>query len=270
MESVFSRTKSGYEASDAGCSGWYPDVLHGGAVAAFIAHFCAAYPTQQSMRLVRITVNLFKPVIRNNLEVVVEPIRDSKYLQVLEAKLLRKGGLVATASVLKIRERASQDLTEHDSDETLEFPEPINAFKFANPSARDIRNFASHAVELNRVSGMPFVENGPGSLWVRPKLQLIENEPLLPGLNAIIAADFGNAISSVFPIHSHVYINPDLGVELYRLPQGEWVGIKSVTHNTNEGIGLVQTKLYDRKGLVGSAHQSLVIDSRERFFKGVN
>ncbi|HJN37218.1 MAG TPA: thioesterase family protein [Gammaproteobacteria bacterium] len=270
MESVFRRVKSGYEASASGCAGWYPDVLHGGAVAGFISHFCTSYPTSKPMRLARVTVDLFKPVIRNHLEVSVEVLRNSKNLQVLEAKLLRKGSLVAKASVLKIRENASIGLACHDSSDKLDFPDPVNVFKLTNPSMNEIRNFAKDAVEINRVEGMPFDEDGPGSLWIRPKLNLIEGESMHPGISAIVAADFGNAISSVFPLDSHIYINADLGVEFYRMPRGEWIGVESITHNTQDGVGLVQTKLYDREGLIGGAHQCLVMDTREHFFKGVN
>ena len=270
MESVFRRVKSGYEASDAGCAGWYPDVLHGGAVAGFISHFCLSYPTTKPMRLARVTVDLFKPVVRDHLEVSVSVIRDSRNLQVLEAKLLRKGVLVAQASMLKIRESNSAKITRHDSQSSLNFPEPIQTLQLTNPSMTAIKNFAKDAVEINRVKGMPFVENGPGSLWIRPKLNLIEGESMHAGIGAIVAADFGNAISSVVPIDSHIYINADLGVEFYRMPESDWIGVESVTHNTEDGVGLVQTALYDRKGLIGSAHQCLVMDTRENFFKGVN
>ena len=76
----------------------------------------------------------------------------------------------------------------------------------------------------------------------------------------VAAADFGNGISSVVPIDSHIFINPDLSVHVTRPPVGEWVALAAVTHPTDRGVGLAESAMYDRDGRIGRAVQSLLLD----------
>jgi hypothetical protein len=58
-------------------------------------------------------------------------------------------------------------------------------------------------------------------------------------------------------------VNPDLTVHLFRLPVDEWVCLDAVTRiNLEPGagsMGLAESALFDRRGRLGRACQSLVV-----------
>jgi hypothetical protein len=86
-------------------------------------------------------------------------------------------------------------------------------------------------------------------------------EPLSPLCRACAAADFGNGISSLLP-DTHTYINPDLTVYLHRYPEGEWICLDAVTRIQTDGIGLAESRLFDERGPIGTAMQSLIVAER--------
>ena len=57
-------------------------------------------------------------------------------------------------------------------------------------------------------------------------------------------------------------INADLSVSLHRPLDGEWVGLDSVSVYEPSGVGLADTRLYDVRGPIGRAVQSLIVEAR--------
>ena len=78
----------------------------------------------------------------------------------------------------------------------------------------------------------------------------------------LIAADAGNGVSATLDWRHWVFINVDLSVHLHRMPVGEWVCLDAITLPERSGIGLADTALYDERGPLGRAAQTLLVDSR--------
>ena len=57
------------------------------------------------------------------------------------------------------------------------------------------------------------------------------------------------------------YVNPDLTIDLHRLPIGEWVALTANSIAQPSGIGLASSVLADRDGVIGSALQSLYVEA---------
>ena len=103
---------------------------------------------------------------------------------------------------------------------------------------------------------------GAGSDWIRVLTDLLADTPLAPFERVICAADFGNGVSASLPFEEYMFLNADLTVHIFRMPVDEWVLIDAITHSGDRGIGLAESALYDREGLLGRACQSLVITKR--------
>ncbi len=74
-------------------------------------------------------------------------------------------------------------------------------------------------------------------------------------------ADFGNGVSWVLPRHERwQFINPDLTVALHRLPAGGWVCLEAETVVEGHGIGQAVSRLWDERGRLGWALQSLLLE----------
>jgi hypothetical protein len=105
-----------------------------------------------------------------------------------------------------------------------------------------------------------FLEPGPGTVWIRPRVPLVEGEPITPLQRTMLAADGGNGISAPLDWSRFIFINTDLTVHLLRPPEGEWVCLDSVTNV--DGVGITDTALWDEKGRIGRAAQTLLVRER--------
>ena len=56
------------------------------------------------------------------------------------------------------------------------------------------------------------------------------------------------------------FINPDLTVTLHRLPDDEWVCLDSGTRLGPAGVGTAESALWDERGSLGRAIQTLLVE----------
>jgi len=103
---------------------------------------------------------------------------------------------------------------------------------------------------------------GPTSIWMRT-LPIVEGEKPSPFESLCPLADCGNGISrnSTFAVAS--FVNPDLTITVFRLPESEWLASQAVSFWEPTGIGMSQAQLYDEKGAVGFALQMLIVKPTE-------
>ena len=107
-----------------------------------------------------------------------------------------------------------------------------------------------------------FVERGPASVWMRMRMPLVEGEPISPLSRVLSAADSGNGISAELDFRTDLFINTDLTVHLFRMPEGEWVCIDAQTRQDANGIGVAQSVIWDEHRRIGAGAQALLIGSR--------
>ena len=55
------------------------------------------------------------------------------------------------------------------------------------------------------------------------------------------------------------FVNPDLTIILHRLPESEWLASSAISFWEPTGIGLSQATLFDEKGPIGVASQTLLV-----------
>jgi hypothetical protein len=125
----------------------------------------------------------------------------------------------------------------------------------------DLHAFHYDGAEHRFVVGS-WAELGPVTVWVRLRVPVVHGEEPTPWQRAASAADFGNGVSFVLPYDDYTFVNPDLTINLVRQPTGEWVCLQSSSTVAGEGVGLARSDLFDERGLIGTASQSLVIDRR--------
>ena len=107
-----------------------------------------------------------------------------------------------------------------------------------------------------------FLEPGPATAWMRMGRPLVDGEQPSPLQRVLTAADTGNGISATLDWRRFLFINVDLTVQLERMPLGEWVCLESVTRPEANGVGSADTLLYDERGRIGRAMQTLLIGER--------
>ena len=103
---------------------------------------------------------------------------------------------------------------------------------------------------------------GPATVWMRMRQPLVVGEEPSPLQRVLAAADSGNGVSATLDYSRFVFINVDLTVHLHRMPATDWVCLDAITIPEREGVGISDTALYDERGPIGRAAQTLLIAER--------
>jgi hypothetical protein len=233
---------------------WSPDAQHGGPVAALLAG--AVEDPSGGAQVVRLTVELLRPVPLRPLALRSEVVRPGKNVQLVEATLSSGETEVARGRALRIR-RAPMELPVDRSGP----PSPVRSEESGlGPPSSDRTAFAQ-AVELRFVKG-GWDETGPVTMWTRLLVEVVEGQEPTPLQRTAAAADFGNGVSRLLDFATHTFINPDLTVSLARAPEGEWILFDVVSRLSDEGYGQAESQIFDRTGPVGRSIQSLIVSER--------
>jgi hypothetical protein len=245
------------------CRGpWTPDAQHGGPPAALLARCVERYEDGEGMHVARVTVELLRRVPLEPLTVALSFARPGRKVQLVVATLRAGDVEVARATALRIR-RLDLPLPPDLPPSTPPPPVGPEEGRSEQPPWGDglaRPAFHSDGVE-HRFVGGSFVGPGPAVDWIRLRVPLVAGEPTSPLARVVAAADFGNGVSWVLSrLEGWQFINPDLTVYVHRPLEGEWVGLDAVTHVAEHGVGLAESRLWDRRGVVGRALQSLLLD----------
>ncbi|HWP66509.1 MAG TPA: thioesterase family protein [Candidatus Limnocylindria bacterium] len=239
---------------------WTREAQHGGPPAALLAREVERVPGGDGMLVARLTIELLRPVPVVPLAVSARLVRPGRKVQLVEASMRAGDVEVARATALRIR---TADLPVPAERAQPPAPPPPESGSASLPpwgEAVAYRSFHRDGVEHRFVAGS-FAEPGPATDWIRLRVPVVAGEPVLPLSRVVAAADFGNGISwTLSRVDGWEFINPDLTVYLHRHPAGEWVCLESRTSVESHGVGLAESRLWDRQGPLGSSLQSLLLD----------
>jgi hypothetical protein len=237
---------------------WDPTMQHGSAPAALVTWAAEAIPTPQPMQVVRVTIDLMRPVPLAPLTVETEVLRAGRKIQLCEVRLLADGVMVVRGTVLKIKLNPELTLPAEVADLPVELPGP-------DQCAIDDGAFSSSPFVTGmsmRAARGRFGKPGPGAIWFRVDRPLIEGAGVSQAMRAVVAADFSNGTSAVLDFRKWTFLNADLTVSLARQPVGEWILLDGESWIGPDGVGLATARLADTRGYFGRAVQSLVIEPR--------
>lgn len=105
---------------------------------------------------------------------------------------------------------------------------------------------------------------GPGECWIKPTVDLVNGETMTPLERLFVVADCANGIGSKLDITKWTFLNTDLAVHVFRIPAGDWIGIRAETSYGPDGIGTAAATLFDQQGAVGTIAQSVLVRRRAR------
>lgn len=243
-----------FEPSEVCRGPWDADSCHAGPPAGLLARALERLVPEQ--RLTRLTVDLVRPVPMAGFRIDAEVVRPGRSVSTTRAALIDGEGTVrATAAGLHLRvdapvERPTATVAAPDLAEASPGPFPISR------SLHDLPAFMD-GVEV-RYPPSEDPAPGPTTLWLRTVPLLPDEEPS-PFQRICPLADCGNAISRNAEPWEAGFVNPDLTVVLHRPPEGEWFGSRSASHWHPDGTGLADALLFDYRGVVGRALQTLLL-----------
>ena len=233
---------------------WDPNSQHAGPPSALLARALELCEPREGARIARVTVEILAPIPIVPLTVSARVLRPGRSVELLEASLEGLEGEVMRARGWRI---ATAEIT---ADWEREPPPPGRADAEALEFFPTGESIGWHtAMEIVFARGR-FLEPGPATVWMRPRVALVDGEEVSPLQRVLLAADGGNGVSAPLDWGRFIFINTDLTVHLLRPPEGEWICIDSVTHV--DGLGMTDTALWDGRGRIGRAAQTLLVRAR--------
>jgi hypothetical protein len=261
MEPIFHRDGERFVPTVHARGPWDPGAQHGGAPAALLAEAVR----EPGMHVARLTYDFVGPVpVDGPLRIETRLVRPGGRLQMVEADLLGDDGApVVRLRAVRLRRGEVAGLPEDadagaipgggdpDAAEASEFPQ----------EPPDAPGFHRTAMELRFADGTTYGP-GPGLTWFRFARPLVDADVPSPLALVAAAADFGNGVSRILDFERHLFVNTDLTIHLRREPVGEWVLLDARTRVEPQGVGLAASTLYDERGSIGLAAQSLYVAER--------
>ena len=251
VNALFQQDNDIYIPTEMTTGPWGPDRLHGGAIAGLLGYALENASTREELAFAR-------PVPLGPLKVETNVVRDGNRLEVLEATILANDAPVAKGSLLKIKP-TQIEVPEHGVPSACAIAHPDDVEVLTISGDRIDRplppNFLKN-IEIKCISG--FQGSGSGQAWFRLLLPLIEGKENSPFVRLASICDFGNGLAQLKPINSGGSINADITLYLHRIPSSDWIGLDSKSIMQEQGIGLVNTQLYDPQGLIGTISQAIM------------
>jgi hypothetical protein len=248
----YSRDSERYVPSELTRGPWDPDAQHAGPPAALLGRAVERCEPREGMQVGRITLEILGPVPLAPLETTARVVRPGRSVELLEASLSGPEGEVMRATAWRLR---PGDVA-LPSDGAPPGPDHGKTRDFF-PTGQEVGYHV--AMDYRFVDGA-FLEAGPATVWMRMRVPLVAGEDPSPLERVLAAADSGNGVSAALDYHRYLFINTDLSVHLLRMPAGEWVCLDARTHV--DGLGLSDTALWDERGLIGRAAQTLLVRQR--------
>jgi hypothetical protein len=130
------------------------------------------------------------------------------------------------------------------------------------------RNLAARKWDRNYVHSLEWLwltepmTPGHGESWIKPTVDLLKGEAMTPLERLFAVADCANGIGSKLDITKWTFLNTDLAVHVFRVPDGDWIGIRAETSYGPDGIGTTIGTLFDEQGAVGAIQQSVLVRRR--------
>ncbi|HSJ83516.1 MAG TPA: thioesterase family protein [Acidimicrobiia bacterium] len=242
--------------------GWSDDAQHGGPPCGIMARAVEKVPTLEPMQVVRLTVDLTRPVPLEPLQIETEVVREGRRIQLVDV-WLRAGTLeLGRARALKIR-IGDLDLPVPETDTMPTGPESMDRLTWRGHFGEvgDLERFHYDAVEIRTREGS-FSKPGPGVSWFRLLVPVVDGEESSDFVRLATLADMANGNSQALDPTVHAFVNPDISLHVHRMPRGDWIGMRSVSYPQPQGIGIADTALYDLEGRIGRVVQSQYLELR--------
>lgn len=255
---------------------WDPGSQHAGPPAALMGRAIERLSSEAGPSVVgRITYDVLRRVPIAPLRVSTRVVRPGRSVELIEATLHDESdGALMRAEAWRLRaEEVEVDagLTAAGGDGAAGAFASTLRPGFAPPGPEEGRTVPFFdtgesagyftAMDVRFVAGA-FLEPGPATVWLRMCEPLVAGEEPSALQRVLVAADSGNGVSATLDFTRFLFINVDLSVHLHRLPASEWVCLDAITIPEPNGVGITDIALYDERGPIGRAAQTLLVAER--------
>jgi hypothetical protein len=230
---------------------WSPLLQHGGPPCALLGRALEQCEPRENSFISRITFELLGAVPVAEVEVTAVVERPGRSVELLRAELSSGGRVAMRATAWRV---TASPITAGPPEE----PVPaLPATESETPPAIAHTGYLQ-SVEWRSAAGA-WTEPGPATVWCRPRVPLVDGEPMTGLQRLLSVTDSSSGISATLDWSAWMFINTDVSIHLTREPQGEWIVLDAVTRIAEGGAGLATAALGDERGYLGRSAQTLLV-----------
>ena len=250
-----------FRATDLVRSTWTAAIQHAAPVSALLGRARERREQRDDTRLSRVVIDLLGPVpAEGDLWVRSQKERGGKQIELVSAEMLAPGPDGQPRPVARASGWRLQQLdTEAVAHAATPLPRPLAEAHSRNLAKDWDRNYV-HSLDWRWLTEP--LNPGPGESWIKPIVDLVSGETMTPLERLFAVADCANGIGSKIDIRKWTFLNTDLVVHVFRVPDGEWIGIRAETNYGPDGIGTTVGTLFDEQGAIGAIQQSVLVRRR--------
>jgi len=251
-----------FKATDLVRSTWTAAIQHAAPVSALLVRALERCAQRDDTRLSRVVIDLLGGVpAEGDLWVRSQVDRGGKQIELVSAEMLAPGPdgrprPVARASGWRLQQLDTQTVAHA----AASAPRPWTEARNRNLKPLDWDRNYVHSLDWRWLTE-PLSE-GPGESWIKPTVGLVNGETMTPLERLFAVADCANGIGSKLDITKWTFLNTDLAVHVFRIPDGEWIGIRAETSYGPDGIGTTIGTLFDEQGAIGAIQQAVLVRRR--------
>jgi len=258
MTAFYTRANGRYAATAATVGPWDPKLQHGGPVAALVASRIERAAARPDMRLAQFSLEFLGPVPVAELEVSAEQVRPGKRIAHWAARVTTSGREAARVTAWMLQTKAGRNPLVHLEDA----PPPPMPKEPVSTYFTEVPRFGyGDALEWRFPEG-GFAQLGPATCWARLKAGIVEGEPVSPLSRVLAMVDSANGISAELDVGKYLFVPVNLTVALAREPATEWTAMRAQTSLSDDGVGVTRAQLFDERGVIGEAVQTLYVEPR--------
>jgi len=251
------------------CRGpWYPGTQHGSPVLGLLARAVESVPAERPVQVVRLTADLMRAAPLASVSVRARLRRGGKHVEYVDASLRADGEEYARATAMRIRRShvpVPEAVDDRPAPPAPALPPDDGGMGWPAAPRTGEEEGLHHALEMRPEPGF-----ASPTLWLRMRHPLVRGETPSPLVRVAVAADFTYPVVLIRRMQldpaflgrqPYSAINPDTTLNLHRPLHGEWVCIHTRAWMDSLGAATAGARLYDVRGPVGLASQSLLVRS---------
>jgi hypothetical protein len=245
-----------FRATEQTRGAWDPTQMHVAPVIGLLTH---VIETDRDARrddghaLTRLSVDILGTMPVGELDIEVRVLRAGRTIELVEATLAHAGRMALVGRAW-LQQRYDTATVQWSGIAPIPGPDELEPFE---PATGWAGTFARTIEGRRRMS-----EPGRGQVWLKPRLPLLEGEPVSTTAQVLAVADIANGMTPRLAPDVAGYPNLDLTVHLFRAPATAWVGFDTAVSIGADGIGLTRTAMHDVHGPIGTSAQILTVRMR--------
>jgi hypothetical protein len=261
-ECMFVPDADAFEPTEWAVGPWSKDLLQGSAFGGVMVR-ALEQSAAPGMMLARLSFDLWRPVTRERLTLVVSVLREGRRARTVEASLSQGGKSVARCTAVHLKADAS--ITPAPIDRTPPRLGPGEGRSIPDVARRWSPFFTG--VDTRVVEG-DLLKPGPAACWFNLERPLVRGESNSPLVHAVSAADLCSGISAVVNLRDVTFVNADLTMVFWRQPRAPWILLSAETRVGDQGTGVARGTLSDADGAFGACEQTLIFERRADAVRG--